>query len=334
MNGRAGWVLELLQQHVACRIRCGNLFRLRDRARHSLCALGKHQRCAVGNDELASLNADGVGHGEGDLVAACCANHRQGDAGVAARWLNDLHAWLQHAALLGVEHHGGAKSALHGVGRVAPLNLGKHRCGGAVGDAVQAHEWRAANGDRVVGEDFWVLNAHVGYLQLHGGWWTTSAAPSAVWSLVAIASARAGRPEGERRASTDARLASGLGNEVGCGHMDIVSPTRGGRYCNVSQPLDAARDPINEAKEAPLAKGGGDPEAPKRGNNLQCEVDRKCPGRSGHDVVHVDPIRRYWAREVVREALADLEAHRHDADDHKRCASGIAIEGEGCQQEC
>jgi hypothetical protein len=88
------------------------------------------------------------------MVSGMVSGHEgQGDAGVAAGGLDDLLARTEQAALLGIPDQRGADAALDRIGRVAALDLGQHRGLGAIGDAVQAHERRAADGQRVVGED-------------------------------------------------------------------------------------------------------------------------------------------------------------------------------------
>ncbi len=152
VDGGVGGVLELLQEHVAARVRGDDGLGAGDGAVHPLGALGEDELGAVGDEQLAPLHAHGVGHGERERVAARRRDERQRDAGVAARRLDQLLAGAEHAALLGVPDHGGADAALDRVGGVAPLDLGEDGRPPTVGDAVEAHERRAADGLSVVFE--------------------------------------------------------------------------------------------------------------------------------------------------------------------------------------
>ena len=152
VDRRVGRVLELLQQHVALGIGGDDLLGLGDRAVHALRALGEHELGAVGDEQLAPLDAHRLGHGQRERVAARRGDEGERDAGVAAGRLDDLLARAEHAALLGVPDHRRADAALDRVGRVAALDLGEHGRLRAVGDAVEAHERRAADGVRVVFE--------------------------------------------------------------------------------------------------------------------------------------------------------------------------------------
>ena len=95
-------------------------------------ARGQDQVGAEGGQHAAALDAHGFGHGQGELVAARRRDVGQRDAGIAAGRLDDLHARLEHAALLGIPDHGGADAALDRVGRVAPLDLGQDGGPGAL----------------------------------------------------------------------------------------------------------------------------------------------------------------------------------------------------------
>ncbi len=152
MDGRIGRVLELLQEHVLG-VAGGDLLGLGDGALHALGAFGQNESGAVGQQQLAPLDAHGLGHGQRDGDAPCCRHEGQRDAGVAAGRLDNLLAGAEQSALFGIPDHRRADAALDRVGRVAALDLGQHGGTGAVGDAVEADQRRAADGERVVGED-------------------------------------------------------------------------------------------------------------------------------------------------------------------------------------
>ena len=135
-------VLELLREHGAGGLR-GDLLGARDGALHALAARGEHELGAVGAQQRAALLAHGLGHGDHDAVAAGGADHRERDAGVAARALDDGAAGLQRARRLGRVDDADAEAVLHARGGVVELELGEDGRLGAVGHAVQPHERRA-----------------------------------------------------------------------------------------------------------------------------------------------------------------------------------------------
>jgi len=78
--------------------------------------------------------------------AASGGDKGQRNASVAAGRLDELLARAKQAALFGIRDHRGADAAFDGVGWVAPFDLGQDGGGRAVGDAVEAHQRRAAYG--------------------------------------------------------------------------------------------------------------------------------------------------------------------------------------------
>ena len=117
MNRRIGRILELPHQHVSCRIRRRQFLGLGDGALHALGARRQDQLGAECDQHLAPLHAHRLRHGEHAAVAARGGRERQRNAGVAAGRLDEGHAGLQRAALLGVPHHGGADAALDRISR-------------------------------------------------------------------------------------------------------------------------------------------------------------------------------------------------------------------------
>ena len=152
MNARVRRILELLQQNVAIRRRRRDRLRLRHRAGHPARAVGEDQPGPVGREQLAPLDAHGFGHRQREGVAAGGRDEGERDARVAAGGLDQLLARGQHAPLLGVPDHRGADAALHRIGGVASLDLREDGRGRAVGDAIETHQRRAADGERIVDE--------------------------------------------------------------------------------------------------------------------------------------------------------------------------------------
>ena len=152
VNSRVRRILELLQENVPIRRRRRDRLRLCHRRRHPARALGQDQPGPVGREQLAALDAHGFGHRQRQRVAARGRDEGERDARVPAGGLDQLLARGQHAPLLGVPHHRGADAALHRIGGIASLDLREDGRGRAVGDAIETHERRAADGARVVDE--------------------------------------------------------------------------------------------------------------------------------------------------------------------------------------
>ncbi len=83
MNLRVGWIVELLQHDVA-HIRGQDFLRLADRPAHPFGARRQDQLGAKGLQQLAPLQAHGVGHHQQAVIAFGRSHQRQADAGVAA----------------------------------------------------------------------------------------------------------------------------------------------------------------------------------------------------------------------------------------------------------
>ena len=84
---------------------CRQLFGLRDRALHALCALGQNEFRAIGLQNIAALHAHGLRHGEDDTVAFGCRDGRKADAGVAGGGFDDDGAGLQQSLRFRVLDH-------------------------------------------------------------------------------------------------------------------------------------------------------------------------------------------------------------------------------------
>ena len=78
-------------------------------------------------------------------IAACRGHHRQRDAGVPARRLEDDGVRLDQTRFLGRVDQGYPKAVLHAVRRVEGFQLGDDVCAGAVGDPVQPDQGRVSD---------------------------------------------------------------------------------------------------------------------------------------------------------------------------------------------
>ena len=76
--------------------------------------------------DLDPLGARALGHAEPHRVPFGCADHGDGDAGVAGRRLEDGLARREVAALLGPGDHAERRPVLDGPARVAPLQLAEN----------------------------------------------------------------------------------------------------------------------------------------------------------------------------------------------------------------
>jgi hypothetical protein len=94
VDGGVRLVGELLGEDGAGR-GGGDLLGLRDGALHAERGLGEDELGSVRLQQHAALDRHRGRHREDDLVAARGADHREGDAGVAARALDDRAAGLQ-----------------------------------------------------------------------------------------------------------------------------------------------------------------------------------------------------------------------------------------------
>ena len=98
-------------------------FRFGDGAFHALAALGEHQLRAVGLEDIAALDAHGLGHGEDDAVALGGGDGRKADAGIAGGGLNDDGAGLQQALCLRILDHRLGDAVLDTAGGVQVFKL-------------------------------------------------------------------------------------------------------------------------------------------------------------------------------------------------------------------
>ena len=89
---------------------------------------------------MAALLADGTRHRNHHLVAANCADHRQGDAGVSRRDFHDRHAGSQLAASLCGKNDVLRNAVLDTAARIHVLGLAINVAAGSVAGRVDANE--------------------------------------------------------------------------------------------------------------------------------------------------------------------------------------------------
>ena len=111
------------------------LLRLGDRALHALRARREHERRAVREHQPPPLDRHAVRHHQHQLVALDRRDHREADAGVARRGLDDRAARLELAGRLGVLDHRQRDAVLDRAAGVRALGLdpdvgGRRRTGG------------------------------------------------------------------------------------------------------------------------------------------------------------------------------------------------------------
>eukprot|EP00906_Rhabdomonas_costata_P011341 RCo016105 len=152
MDPGIGRVLELHRHEVLSGVRRHNLLGLRDRPLHPLRSLRQHQVRPEGLHDLPALNGHTLWDGQDALVTPSRGDEGQGDAGVARSGLHDGHPGFQHAAVLGVPHQPGTQPALHGVCRVAALDLHQDFRPGkdSIGDRPELHHGSLSDGQGVV----------------------------------------------------------------------------------------------------------------------------------------------------------------------------------------
>jgi hypothetical protein len=88
------------------------------------------------------------------------AGKGQGNAGVAAGGFDDCFTGSEEALLLGIPHHGGADTALHRIGRVAPLNFDQDGGPAARTNAIEAHQRGVADALGIVCIYSGIFNSH------------------------------------------------------------------------------------------------------------------------------------------------------------------------------
>ena len=144
VGARVGRV-PVLVGHVVRGVGGGHLERHRDGAVGALVAGAVDDLGAVHLQQLRALGRDVVRHHDLELVALARADHRQRDAGVARRRLEDRLARLDQAAGLGVLDHRLGDAVLDRAGRVHRLELGPDAHARLGREAPQLDERRVAD---------------------------------------------------------------------------------------------------------------------------------------------------------------------------------------------
>ena len=112
MDGRVCGVHKLSGDEAAGNLR-SQLLCLRDGTLHALCTFGEDNLCAVCLQNVASLNAHGLGHRKNDAVTLGCCDGCKTDTGVAGRRLDDDAALMQLSLRLGILNHRLRDTILH-----------------------------------------------------------------------------------------------------------------------------------------------------------------------------------------------------------------------------
>src|SRR5438128_8414061 len=141
---RVGRVLELLR-HEVVRVARQQLLRGEDGAGHSLNRRRQHDFRTIASEQIAASQAHVLRHRHDQPVALYRCDHRQPDAGVPARRLDDRVAGLQAALAFGWLDHVEGDPVFHAARRVHRLDLRHNlrRTGGD--DAGDPHHRRAAH---------------------------------------------------------------------------------------------------------------------------------------------------------------------------------------------
>jgi len=124
-----------------------------DGSNHALLAGREDQLRAECAQNLAPLLAHRLRHGDDQVVAALGADHRQGDASVAAGRLDDERIRADVPLAFGGLDHGQADTVFDALGRIGVFELSQDGRRGVLGDAVEAHQRRVADKLGDVGGD-------------------------------------------------------------------------------------------------------------------------------------------------------------------------------------
>ena len=118
-----GGVLKLLQYHAA-RYLALQLLGASDGSRHAVFATGQFYSCPIGFDEVATLHAHGLWHGEDEVIASHGRHQSQTHTRVAAGGLDDGGTGFEDATLLGVGNHGEGDAVFDAAAGIEILYLG------------------------------------------------------------------------------------------------------------------------------------------------------------------------------------------------------------------
>ena len=148
MGGGVGRVVELAG-HPGRGQGAQQLLRLGDGALHALGAGGQLQPGAQCGEQVAPLQAHGLGHGEDDLIALDGGDIAQAHAGVAAGGLHDNGARLEQTLGLRVLNHVLGGPVLGGGKGIEALQLGQQGGGQVVGGFVPLQAEQGGVADEV-----------------------------------------------------------------------------------------------------------------------------------------------------------------------------------------
>ena len=143
MGGRVGGVGELGGDDGAGALG-GDALGLGNGRGDAALRVGEDQLGTEGAHDRTALDGHRGGHDDDDLVAACRAHHRQGDARVTGGGLDDRAAGGESARGLGRVDDRTGDAILHGGGGVEGLDLGDH-VDAVAGNVVNTDEGSAAD---------------------------------------------------------------------------------------------------------------------------------------------------------------------------------------------
>ena len=124
MRGGVGGVVKLAQDKGAGDAVLQGL-RLLNGAFHAFCAGGEHQLRAIGPQQIATLLAHGLRHGENHFIPLGNAHPGQAHAGVAAGGLDEGGAGGQEAFFLCIGNHGQGHAVFHAAAGIKGFQLYK-----------------------------------------------------------------------------------------------------------------------------------------------------------------------------------------------------------------
>jgi hypothetical protein len=145
MDFGIGRVLKLLGHESIRRFRHQGVG-LGDRAFHPFGGGGEDQLGAEEGQEGAAFQRHAFRHGEDELVALGCGDESQGNAGVAGGGLDDDRVLVDLAGFFARLDHGQADAVFHAAEGIEEFALEQDGRAGALRDAVQLDERRAADG--------------------------------------------------------------------------------------------------------------------------------------------------------------------------------------------
>jgi hypothetical protein len=113
VNARIRFIRELSWNPRFATKLPGNFFSLRHGTAHTLRPFREDDFGTKRAQHVASLDRHGFRHCQDAAITVNSSRESKTDSGVAAGWLDDGHAWLEHAALNGIFNHRHTDAVLH-----------------------------------------------------------------------------------------------------------------------------------------------------------------------------------------------------------------------------